>query len=308
MGKILLFYKYVDIEDPHTIMRWQKALCSDLGLTGRILIGKEGVNGTIGGSCEATHTYITAMRQHKLFHDVDFKSSPGCANDFPRLRIVIRHEIVTIGIKPEKLTPKQGGKHITATEAHQLIQKKSKDLVILDTRNNFESAIGTFKDAIKPDIKNFRDFPKYINEHLDKFKDKQVLMFCTGGIRCERATAYLKQKNIATEVYQIDGGIHRYAEKYPDGFFRGKNYVFDGRIAVKINNDVLGSCYICKTSCDDYTNCINIKCNLQYIACKTCLQHHNNTCSKSCQQLVEQSLVMKRTIHARTSTKKPVNR
>lgn len=303
MGKILLYYKYIYIEDPHAIMRWQKELCSNLGLKGRILIGTEGINGTVGGTEESTQLYITAMKEHSLFYDVDFKSSPGNADDFPRLRIVVRDEIVTMGINPEKFAPIHGGKHLTPQEAHRLMEEKPKDLLILDARNDFESAIGTFKDALTPDIKNFREFPNYIDKNLEQFQDKQVLMFCTGGIRCERASAYLKEKNVAKEVYQIEGGIHNYTEEFPDGFFRGKNYVFDGRIAVKINDDILGSCYICKVTCDEYTNCINAVCNLQYIACKNCIQKYNNNCSSSCQELTQKEMVITRTIPAKTTKK-----
>ncbi len=302
MGKILLYYKYVDIEDPHAIKRWQQELCADLGLTGRILIGKEGINGTVGGTNKATDAYIKAMQEHPLFSDVDFKTSKGGAEHFPKLRVAIRKEIVTLGIAPEALTPEQGGKHLEPKEVHELLEKHPEDLVILDTRNTYESRIGTFKNAITPEIDNFRDFPEYIENNIDQFKDKQVLMFCTGGVRCERATAVLQEKGIAKEIYQIKGGIHRYAEQFPDGYFRGKNYVFDGRIAVKINDDILGSCYLCDKECDKYTNCVNVQCNLQYIACKECLKKLESTCSFECQKLVQERKVAVRATSARTNS------
>ena len=128
------------------------------------------------------------------------------------------------------VTAKNGGKHLTPEETHNLIAQKPNDLVILDARNDYEWRIGAFEGAIKPDIEHFRQFPKFVDDNLEQFKDKQVLMYCTGGIRCERASTYLKEKGVAKNVYQILGGIHRYAEQYPDGFFRGKNYVFDDRI------------------------------------------------------------------------------
>jgi len=296
MGRILLYYKYVSIADTKQMREWQRKLCSKLGLKGRILIGQEGINGTVGGTIEATKQYIQEMKQHPLFSDIDFKESEGDADHFPRLRVAVRKEIVTLGIDPHEITPKDTGKHLSPDEVHELIEKKkNKDLVILDARNNYESAIGTFEGAVTPDIENFRDFPEYIDKNADTFKNKEVLMFCTGGIRCERATALLKKKNIAKEVYQIKGGIHRYAEKYPDGYFRGKNYVFDGRIAVKINDDVLGTCYICKIQCDEYTNCVNVQCNLQFIACKSCFKEFKNTCSKDCLEKVKNQKVAIRT-------------
>lgn len=291
MGKIVLFYKYVEIEDPHAIKRWQQELCSELQLTGRILLGTEGINGTAGGTDENIARYIETMKQHEFFHDVDFKLSEGGSEYFPKMRIAIRKEIVTLGVEPEKLTPQDGGKHLKPSEVHELLSNKPDDLVILDARNEFEARVGKFTDAIVPNIDHFREFPEYIDSNIDTFKDKQVLMYCTGGIRCERATAYLNKKGVAKNIYQIEGGIHRYAEQFPDGHFRGKNYVFDGRIAVRINDDVIGSCHLCKTACDDFTNCINVLCNLQHISCADCIQKYDNCCSTECQSKVRSNEV-----------------
>ena len=166
--------------------------------------------------------------------------------------------------------------------------------MILDARNNYEWVIGKFENAITPPIENFRDLPEYLEQNLDQFKDKQVLMYCTGGIRCERASAYLNEKNVAKKVYQLQGGIHRYVEQYPDGFFRGKNYVFDGRISVKINDDILASCTICNVACDDYHNCLNALCNEHFIACIACVEKLANTCSEKCQILLAENKVQER--------------
>lgn len=286
MGKILLFYKYVPLENPEAIQKWQRELCDSLGLKGRILLGKEGINGTLGGTIEATDAYKKAMDEHGLFSEIDWKEGAGSDAHFPRMRIVVRDEIVTLGVDPNELTPEQGGKHLTPDEVHELITN-NKDLVIIDTRNDYEYEIGTFRNAMLSDIKNFRDFPQYIEDHLDEFKDKEVLMFCTGGIRCERATSVLMVRNVAKQVYQIKGGIHRYIEKYPDGHFRGKNYVFDGRIAVKANDDVLGECYICHEPNDEYTNCLNVLCHRHFTCCDPCLEKMDNTCCKECQQVIK---------------------
>ncbi len=286
MGNILLFYKYIPLENPEAIAKWQQELCNSFDLKGRILLGKEGINGTLGGTTQATDAYKKAMNEHELFGSIDWKESPGGADYFPRMRIVVRDEIVTLGIDACELTPEQGGKHLTADEVHELINT-NKDLIILDTRNDYESAVGTFRNAMIPDINNFRDFPAWIDAHLDDFKDKEVLMFCTGGIRCERATAVLKIKDVAKEVYQIKGGIHRYIEKYPDGHFRGKNYVFDARVAVKANEDVLGVCYICNKPNDEYTNCLNVMCHRHITCCDPCIEKMDNTCSPECQYLIK---------------------
>ena len=289
MNKIILFYKYVTITYPKQILKWQQQLCQELQFTGRILISHEGINGTLGGSEENIDLYIAHMTAHELFDDVDFKKSDGGPECFPRLSIKVRDEAVALGIPYNSLTPRNGGQHLTPEQTHKLITENPDDLIILDARNDYEWAIGRFENAITPDIKNFRDLPHYLDENLDTFKDKQVLMYCTGGIRCERATAYLNEKNVAKKVYQIEGGIVRYAETYPEGYFRGKNYVFDARIAVKINNDILGSCSLCKQPCDDYYNCLNAQCNKHFIGCYECINALNSTCSQHCQMLVTEN-------------------
>lgn len=291
MGTLILFYKYVHIEYPKQVVKWQKKICQELGLKGRILIAREGINATLGGSTEHIDRYKKIMNEHPLFNGIDFKESPGSAELFPRLYVVVRNEIVHLGISPESLTPQQGGIHLKPDEVHALLTKKPDNLVILDTRNDYEWRIGKFEGAITPPIENFRDLPAYIDEHLDEYRDKQVLMYCTGGVRCERATAYLKEKKVAQEVYQIEGGIQRYIEQYPDGYFRGKNYVFDDRIAVKVNNDILTNCDLCPAVCDDYTNCMNATCNAHFIACQACLKTYANCCSQRCADLVNSKQV-----------------
>lgn len=286
MGKILLFYLYTHLENPEEIRLWQKSLCEKLTLTGRIILAPEGINGTLGGSVAATDEYKKAMLSHPLFASIDFKESEGDAHHFPRLRIVVKKEIVHLGLDTTKITARGGGKHLTPLQAHALIDSKPDNLVLLDGRNYYEARVGTFRGAITPHIQNFRDFPAYIESNQELFKDKHVLMFCTGGIRCERASAYLKSKGIAKEVSQITGGIHRYVEQFPDGHFRGKNYVFDGRITQKVTDDILATCDACHTPWDEYTNCVNAACNKQIILCDPCVENTHNTCSAICDELV----------------------
>lgn len=294
MNKIILFYKYISIEYPKQVMKWQQEICKNLGFKGRILISHEGINGTLGGSIENIEQYKALMDSHELFSNIDFKESDGGPECFPRLSVKVRNEAVSLGIPYDQLTPRNAGQHLTAQETHELLTEKPEDLVVLDARNNYEWAIGKFEGALTPDIENFRDLPQYLDENLEQFKDKQVLMYCTGGIRCERASAYLNEKNVAKKVYQIQGGIHRYTEEYPDGFFRGKNYVFDGRIAVKINDDILGSCAICNKACDDYYNCLNALCNKHFICCNECIEKLNKTCSETCKALIAENKVQQR--------------
>ena len=294
MGKILLFYTYTNFEQPKQICKWQYTLCRKLNLKGRIIIAHEGINGTVGGSDEAIEQYKKELLEHPQLHNMDIKKSEGDADCFPRLQVVVKNEIVHLGVKDQAHIT-HTGVHLTPAQTHELLSNKPNDLVVLDARNQVESAVGAFKDAIKPNIKHFRELPEYVDNHLDEFKDKQVLMYCTGGIRCERATAYLKEKGVAKEVYQIEGGIHRYAEHYPDGHFRGKNYVFDRRIAVKVNDDVLSNCAQCNIPCDAYNNCLNALCNKHYIACVSCLKLYNQCCSAACKELVATQKVQRRT-------------
>lgn len=301
MRKILLYYQYSTISDPNRLADEQRTLCQRLGLKGRIIIAHEGINGTVGGAAEAIKQYKCHLQQDPRFADVDFKESTGDAHDFPRLQVVVRPEIVHLGLNPEIITARDGGMHLTPQATHDLLNKHPDDLVILDARNAYESHIGTFKGSITPDIENFRDLPAFIDKNVELFKDKQVLMHCTGGIRCERASAYLKSKGVTKEVYQINGGIHRYIEQYPDGHFRGKLYVFDGRVAIKVNDDILAQCYTCEKPYDEYTNCVNAQCNKQITLCPDCCKALNNTCSSICQELVVNKKVVIRTLPKKAS-------
>lgn len=294
MNTIILFYKYIHIKEPKKILVWQKTLCKELGLKGRVIIAQEGINATLGGLHQNIEQYKDAMNNHELFQGIDFKESHNAQDHFPRLRIVVKNEIVYLGLDPSYATADQAGIHLEPSQAHALLTEKPKDLVIIDCRNPFESAIGTIPGAIRPDVPHFRDFPAYIDTHLDDIKDKQVLMYCTGGVRCERASAYIKLKGVTKEVFQIKGGIHRYVEEFPNGFFRGKNYVFDGRVAVKVTDDILGSCSICKTACDDYSNCLRAACNKHFIGCTNCIDTYANTCSALCYDLITNHQAAKR--------------
>lgn len=296
MKRILIYYKYVDVANPEAEKIAHQELCKKLNLEGRVLLATEGINGTVCGKLEATQAYVDAMNAHSLFNDMDFKWSDVDASYsyFARMQITVKPTILNTGIDPAVIKGKESGRHLSPEEVHQLLAEQNDDLVIIDTRNDFEWMVGAFKGAVKPKIEHFRDFPKYLDEHLDDYKDKKVLMYCTAGVRCESVSTYLKTKNVAKEVYQIRGGIQRYVEKYPDGYFRGKNYVFDNRITVKVNDDVLGSCYHCNKSCDDFTACLYATCNRHFIACEECLVAYENTCSSMCQAIIKQNPLKQR--------------
>lgn len=299
--QILLYYKYVHLENPETVKNWQLVLCKKLNLVGRIIIATEGINGTLSGSVEATNQYVEAMQHDERFADIDFKKTVVDGNDeyFPKLRVVIKNEIVHLGLDKEQFSVAHGAQHLTPAQTHALLEKNPDDLVILDGRNLYEARVGKFTNAIVPPIDYARNFADYIDENAELFRDKEVLMYCTGGVRCERKSAYLSAKNVAKKVYQIEGGIHRYVEQFPNGFFRGKNYVFDGRVTVPVNDDILSTCDLCPTACDEYTNCQNARCNNQFIACKPCLEKYTNCCSPTCHELLSQGKVPARPMRPR---------
>jgi UPF0176 protein len=191
-----------------------------------------------------------------------------------------------MGVDPSQVTVQDTGIHLTPDQTHELLSNRPDDLIVLETRNDYEWEVGRFEGAENPNIKTFREFPAYVDQNLERYKDKEVLMYCTGGVRCERATAYLVQKNVAKKVYQIEGGIVRYIEKYPEGHFRGKNYVFDNRITVRANHDILSNCLHCPTKSDDYTNCLNALCNKHFTVCTPCNTQFANCCSEHCKNLV----------------------
>lgn len=296
MGKILIYYKYIDIANPEALVKEQRDLCQLLGLKGRILIAHEGINATVGGTDEAAQKYKAYLATHTLFSDVDVKESDGEADHFPRLKVLVKKQIVNFGIFPELSIPRDAGRYLSPEEVHALLDEDPEDLVILDARNNYEWRVGRFDKALNPDINNFRDLPTYIDSHAEIFKGKRVLMYCTSGIRCEPATAYLNKKEVAKEIYHIKGGIQRYAEAFPDGHFRGKNYVFDGRVTQPITEDILASCDQCGCTYDDYSNCINAECNKQIIVCPPCIETYHNTCSERCKELVVEKRVNIRTL------------
>ncbi len=299
MGKILLFYKYVDLENPENFAKWQKKLCLSLGLKGRIILATEGINATLGGSEEATQAYKDTMEAHPLFGGIDFKEAEGDERYFPRLRVMIKKEIVRMGIDPTELSFREAAPYLTPEQAHDLLSNPPDNLVVLDTRNDYESAVGSFTNAIAPNTQYFREFPAYVDNNLDLFKDKQVLMYCTGGVRCERASAYLSKKQVAEKVMHIQGGIHRYVEKFPEGHFKGANYVFDARITQTVSPDLLSSCTICNAPTDYYVNCKNAECNNQFLCCLPCKEILQEACSTTCLQLIQDKKVIIRTKPAR---------
>lgn len=250
MFKVILFYKYVDLPDPDAIRNVQKVWCEELGLKGRVLLAKEGINATLEGLDENINEYIRRMNESQLFAGIDFKKSEGNGRCFPKLKVKVRNEVVTTRIEDKDLGPIGGvtGNYLTADELHNWYVE-GKKFVVIDMRNDYEYEVGRFKDSIMPaSLKNFRDLPKILPEIQD-LKDTTVVTVCTGGIRCEKASGFLLKHGFK-DVYQLHNGMHTYMEKYPNEFFEGKLYVFDERKLwtpqVNLeNHKVIGKCRFC---------------------------------------------------------------
>lgn len=272
--KILLYYRFQPIADPKAVMLWQRDLCESLGLKGRIIVSKHGINGTVGGDMEACKKYVRKTKEY--FKPMEFKWSEGTGDDFPRLSVKVRDEIVSFGA-PDELEVDEngvvgGGVHLKPDQLHELVEKK--DVVFFDGRNAMEAEIGKFKDALVPDVRTTHDFIEELESgKYDELKDKAVVTYCTGGIRCEVLSALMKSRGF-NEVYQLDGGIVRYGERYGNkGLWEGSLYVFDGRMHMEFGEDYarLGHCIHCGEPTENFVNCINEDtCRKQVLICEEC--------------------------------------
>ncbi|MDE2399630.1 MAG: rhodanese-related sulfurtransferase [Patescibacteria group bacterium] len=272
--QIILFYKYVHLDDPEAVKLWQKELCTKLGLKGRCIIASEGINATFEGTKENIKEYVKELEKDKRFQGIHFKLSAGTGNAFPKLSVKVRKEIVSLHLGVCDIDPNQiTGIHLKPEELHKWIQEK-KEFYIVDMRNAYEHKVGHFENSILPPIENFRDLPKVV-EQIAHLKNKTVLTVCTGGVRCEKASGFLITEGF-TDVYQLDGGIVSYMEKYPNENFQGKLYVFDGRVSMGFYTDdkkhkVVGKCDVCLAPSENFVNCSNPVCHRHFISCENCL-------------------------------------
>ncbi|HUC95371.1 MAG TPA: rhodanese-related sulfurtransferase [Candidatus Saccharimonadia bacterium] len=277
MGKIILYYKFIPVEDPQALMQQQRNLCSDLNLKGRILISKHGINGTLGGNKLNLKKYINSNEESKLLKNVAYKWSDGAKDVFPKLSIKVRDEIITFDATDKIKVTKKGvvgaGKHIEAEALHKLIEEKGDEVVFFDGRNNYESAIGRFKGAVLPNINKTKEFLDEIKSFkYDYLKNKTIVTYCTGGIRCEVLSTLLINNGFKN-VYQLSGGIVNYCEKFGDsGLWEGSLYVFDRRMTINYSKQTkkLGTCVFCKLKTNRYINCANKPCNLLFLCCNDC--------------------------------------
>jgi len=290
MQKIVLYYKFAPISDPEAIKLWQKTLCERLNLRGRILISKHGINGTVGGDIDDVKAYVKETKTYPYFKGTTFKWSDGAREQFPKLSVKVRDELVALGAAGELEVDEHGvvggGKHLTPEQVHKLVEERGDDVVFFDGRNAYEAAVGKFKNAIVPDVRTSHDFKAELEDpKYNDIKDKPVVTYCTGGIRCEVLSSMMKKRGFK-EVYQIDGGIVKYGEKYADdGLWEGSLYVFDGRMNVRFSDKSkdIGECVHCHGKTSNYENCALKSCNNLVLICEQC-KTDKDTCSDACQQ------------------------
>ncbi len=288
MQKVLLYYKFAPVKDPEAVRLWQRALCERLNLKGRILISQHGVNGTVGGDINDLKAYVKETKSFTVFKGMTFKWSDGARDDFPRLSIRVRPEIVTFGVPKEIKVDENGvvggGKHLKPEQIHKLVEER-RDVVFFDGRNAYEAAVGKFKDAVIPETRTTKDFLQELeSDKYNGIKDKPVVTYCTGGVRCEVLSALMKNRGFK-EVYQIDGGIVKYGEKYKDdGLWEGSLYIFDKRMGVKFSDKAkdIGECVNCGDKTSNYENCALKSCNNLILLCETC-KTKTEVCSAKCQ-------------------------
>lgn len=293
MQKVLLYYKFAPLADPQAVMFWQRALCDRLNLKGRILISKHGINGTVGGDINDLKAYIKETKSFTSFKGMAFKWSEGSREDFPRLSVKVRDEIVTFGAANELKVDEKGvvggGKHLKPEQVHKLVEERGEDVIFFDGRNAYEAAVGKFKNAVVPETRTTRDFLKDLESDKYKdIKDKPVVTYCTGGIRCEVLSALMKNRGFK-EVYQVDGGIAKYGETYKDeGLWEGSMYVFDKRMGIKFSDKSkdIGICTHCQGKTSNYENCAYMPCNNLVLICEDC-KASDLTCSQDCAKNLE---------------------
>ena len=284
LQKVILYYEFTPISDPEAICLWQRSICEALGLRGRVLISVHGINGTLGGDMSALKNYVKQTKQYAAFKNIDFKWSEGTGYDFPRLRIRVRDEIVSFGAPGELVVDEHGvvggGVHLKPHEVNQLVAERGDDVVFFDGRNAFEASIGRFKNAIVPDVTTTRDFVVELDSgRYDHLKDRPIITYCTGGIRCEVLTSVMKRRGFR-EVYQIEGGIVRYGEEFgDDGLWEGSLYLFDSRMNHEFSakTKVIGVCERCGEPTSKFHNCANLACRKLILLCDECVADNVST-------------------------------
>ena len=270
-------------------MLQHRALCERLNLRGRILIAKEGLNGTVSGTVEETNSYMEALREDPVTAATEFKIDPSEEHVFPRLAIKVREEVVTLGLDEEDFSPCEiTGAYLEPRQWREMM--KGDDVVLIDARNDYEWELGHFEGAMLPEVNSFRELPQWVEQNRRELEGKKIMTYCTGGIRCEKFSGFLRKRGFE-DVYQLHGGIVTYG-KDPEvrgEKFAGTCYVFDERIGVEVNGtdgaSVVSRCLHCGCASDRYVNCAWSRCNQQYFCCEECsAQSSFRHCNQACRE------------------------
>jgi UPF0176 protein len=277
MKKVILFYKFIPVSDPVMTVRWQRELCTRLNLKGRVIVSPHGINATLGGDIEDLRAYKREMNASEVFRGITYKWSKAIGDEFPRLSVKVRPELVAFNkadeIEVDENGIKGGGKHLRPEEVHKLVEERGDDVIFFDGRNAYEAKVGKFKDAVVPDTQTTHDFVNELESgKFEDIKDKPVVTYCTGGVRCEVLSVLMKNRGFS-DVYQMDGGIVKYGEKYGDeGLWEGNLYVFDGRMNHKFSDHAkdIGECIGCGAKTSNYENCEDKTCDRLMLICEDC--------------------------------------
>jgi UPF0176 protein len=284
------FYKYHQIEDPQGFRDRLFARWNELNVLGRTYIASEGINAQISVPTENFETFVEDLFTIDFLNGIRLNTAVDEGKSFYALKVKLRNKIVADGIEDPNFDPSNTGKYLNAEEWNQ--QLADPNTVVVDMRNHYESEVGHFEGAICPDVDTFREELHIVEDILQNDKDKKVLMYCTGGIRCEKASAYMKHKGFEN-VYHLEGGIIKYARDAKannlDIKFKGVNFVFDDRLAERISDEVIAACHQCGEPFDHHTNCLNLGCHILFIQCNKCKEKYENCCSEECQNVTHLS-------------------
>ncbi len=281
---VILFYKYVPLADPGAFAAAHRTLCTELQLKGRLLVATEGINGTLAGTAAAIERYVAELRADPRFADIDVKVSAGDAGTFPRLAVKVRPEIVTLGAGP--LVP-DFDNHLSPAEWKRAIEEDP-SVVVVDVRNRYEAAAGKFEHAIACDIEHFRELPSYLDQ-LESLKDRKILMYCTGGIRCEKASALFRSRGFR-DVRQLQGGVARYQEEFGNEHWLGELFVFDQRMTVRVEESLvtIGRCAHTGRPTSQFVNCLHDPCHVLFLLAAETEEEDPNT--RLCPECLAQGL------------------
>lgn len=281
---VLAYYIFTPIEDPQSEVKKHKEFFKNRDATGRLYISEEGLNGQISAAAEDAQAFIDWLREDARFSEMPIKVHHTQANVFPRMTVKYRKQLVALDAEVDM---DQRGEHLSPKEWREMLESEDTPLLI-DVRNQYESAVGHFEGAVLPPLETFREFPEYARKLSQETDTKKpVMMYCTGGIRCEPYSALLRQAGFE-QVYQLDGGVINYGLKEGQANWKGKLFVFDDRMAVPISENeeptVVGKCHHCGIQEDIQYNCANADCNDLFICCPKCLETHNGCCSTTCEE------------------------